>query len=574
MANKKLTIKEFEIISVRDLAYKIKAIDDYIADPKTEEARAERRPNLAFFLGAGASRDSGIMLAGEMMKMFKDKIFEIHCPKLKTDKDKSSWLKNQKSWYKEGKEEYGRLFEKFSDTRRGRQRFIEEICRKNPLTGKSVEPSFGYVVLADLLLRNYIDTVITTNFDDLVYIASTTFTGNRPIVYAYGILASEMKISTSHSRVLKLHGDFLYSNIVNTDDEMSAKSDAINTPGKDAREIISSLNMEHQVRTVLDNFGIIVVGYAGGDDTIMTLLEQVSENNGFYWCYVEGYPPDADVLALVESKNGKLVEITGFDDLMNGISEITGFSLDDLLISFDRRKENLVNRITKFKEDSAKKSIGVYANQLNEKPSENLSAVDYFVLGYKAGVENNLTSAEEYYRKAVELNPNYADAYNNLGIIVYKDENRQKEAEGYYRKAIELNPNYADAYYNLGVMFGKDETRQEAEKYYRKAIELNPNFLNAYCNLGVLLTKDETRYQEAEENYRKALELNPKDADIYYNLAELNRRKNNPDEFFKYLKQAIELNSEHKVLARNDPDFEALHDDKRFWEIVGRDEEE
>jgi tetratricopeptide (TPR) repeat protein len=525
MPKKRITIEDVPSISIRDLAFKIKEVDDYIKNPKTEQARANRKPNLAFFLGAGASKDSGVILAGEMTKMFKEKIFEVHCHELETDKEKGAWLKAQ-GWYKEGKKEYGCLFEKFRDTKSGRQRFIEAICDKNPLTGKIVEPSFGYVVLADLLLRNYINTVVTTNFDDLVYIASTTFTGNRPIVYAYGILASEMKINAAHSKVLKLHGDYLYSNIVNTAAEMFAQSNAVKEPDKDSREIISNLNMERQVRTVLDNFGLVVVGYAGGDETVIKLLEQVSENNGFYWCYVKGFPPDADVLELVQRKNGKLVEIIGFDDMMKEISDITDFSIDDLLESFERRKENLVERITKFNEDYTKKSIGEYAVELTEKQkdntSENLSAVDYFVLGFKAAEDENFSLAEESYRKTIELNPNYATAYNNLGNLLFKDESRLKEAEESYRKAIELNPNYANAYNNLGNLLTKDESRlKEAEESYRKAIELNLNHATAYNNLGNLLFKDESRLKEAEESYRKAIELNPNYVNAYNNLGNL-----------------------------------------------------
>jgi hypothetical protein len=84
MAKKKLTVADFEPISARDLAYKIKAVDFGFKNPKSEEARTSRRPNLAFFLGAGASKDSGIILAGEMMKIFKNEIFEINCPELET----------------------------------------------------------------------------------------------------------------------------------------------------------------------------------------------------------------------------------------------------------------------------------------------------------------------------------------------------------------------------------------------------------------------------------------------------------------------------------------------------------
>ena len=525
MAEKKIKLEDVSHISVKKLASKIKAVDRQTINLKGQAAVTARKPQYALFLGAGASVESGIITAGQMMKIFKEEIFGNDCAELETDGEKEKWLKQQK-WYKDGKNEYGCLFEQFADTKTERQRFIENICDKNPLTKRDVEPSFGYVVLADLLLRNYINTVVSTNFDDLVYIAATTFTGIRPIVYAYGILASEMKMTAPHSKVLKLHGDYLYSNIVNTSDEMLVQSNAVAGKTADSREIISNLNMERQVRTVLDNFGLIVVGYSGGDATVMKLLEQVSEHNGFYWCYRKDSPPDEDVLKLVKSKNGKLVEIGGFDDLMKEISDRTEFSIEDLLESFERRKENLVKRITEFNESYKKKPLNEYAIELIEKqkdkPSDNLSAVEHLILGNKAYNEENYTLAEEHYRKGIELNPNYADAYNNLGVLLAKDEKRFPEAEAKYNKAIELNPNYSEAYNNLGVLLAKDEKRfDEAEAKYNKAIELNPNDAEAYNNLGSLLTKDEKRFDEAEAKYNKAIELNPNYASAYYNLVVL-----------------------------------------------------
>ncbi len=63
----------------------------------------------------------------------------------------------------------------------------------------------------------------------------------------------------------------------------------------------------------------------------------------------------------------EIFNITGFDDLMKEISEATDFSIDDLLESFERRKENLVERITKFNDNYTKKSLGEYADELTEK---------------------------------------------------------------------------------------------------------------------------------------------------------------------------------------------------------------
>jgi tetratricopeptide (TPR) repeat protein len=54
------------------------------------------------------------------------------------------------------------------------------------------------------------------------------------------------------------------------------------------------------------------------------------------------------------------------------------------------------------------------------------------------------------YNKAIELNPDFADAYNNRGIAKY-DLGDYRGAIQDYNKAIELNPDFADAYYNRGI---------------------------------------------------------------------------------------------------------------------------
>lgn len=566
MAKKKLTVSDVESITVRELAFRIKEVDRYIRDPKAADAPERRNPHLAFFLGAGASKDSGVILASEMMQIFKSEIFEIHCPELGNE-EKAAWLKSQ-SWYKNGKDEYGCLFEKFQHTKSGRQRFIESICEKNPLTDKKVEPSFGYLVLSDLLLRNYINTVVTTNFDDLVYIASTTFTGNRPIVYAYGILASEMKVNSPHSRVLKLHGDYLYSNIVNIAEEMHTQSNAVRNPARDSREFISNLNMERQVRSVLDNFGLIVVGYSGGDKTIMDLLKDVSENNGFYWCYVKDYPPDIDVLELVQGKKGKLIEINGFDDLFNEISNVTGFSVENLLESFEKRKDDLVKRITEFKESYSRKPLNEYAEELKkEKHSKNLSASDYFVLAYKAYNDGDFTIAEQYYRKAIELNPKDSHAYNNLANVLDENESRWKEAEENYKKAIELNPQDAGAYHNLGLLFLKQGKIGDAKQAFENSAETDENYPNPLIGLAGIY-KRKGNSEEAKKYADKAREI-LKDGD-FYNLACLNAILEEKAEALKYLKLAVERDSSYKRLAKTDPDFDWVRDDEQFWEIIGK----
>ena len=63
--------------------------------------------------------------------------------------------------------------------------------------------------------------------------------------------------------------------------------------------------------------------------------------------------------------------------------------------------------------------------------------------------EGRLDKAIEDYTKAIELNPQHANAYHNRGLAWSKKGDRDKAIED-YNKAIELNPQYADAYNNRG----------------------------------------------------------------------------------------------------------------------------
>jgi Flp pilus assembly protein TadD/NAD-dependent SIR2 family protein deacetylase len=503
-------------VSVRELAHKIKGYGD---------------PRFAFFLGAGASRQSNIITAGEMMRFFRERIIAQCCPdSAKTNAEKEAWLSEQ-DWYKEPCSEYCKLFEKYEPKEIGRQRYIESI-----IEGR--EPSFGYVVLANLMANKYINTIITTNFDDLVYSACTTFTSIRPIVYAYGVMASEMRITAQRPKILKLHGDFLYSTLKNTGDELAEQDP----------------NMARQLRQVLSEYGLIVVGYSGGDESIMKILAQISDRNDLYWCLRRGEKPNDAVKKLLRDKGGFIVEIEGFDEMMNEIRRVVEFDVPKMVGSIQERQNQMIEQFKKFESQYSADILGEIAEALkepatNEDENRKIQALKFFSQAYKAQEAGDLSKAEELYGKVIELNPNDADAYSNLGLLL-SDTERKDEAEAAYRKAIELNPNYAIAYNNLGNLLNDTERKDEAEAAYRKAIELNPNDADAYSNLGLLLS-DTERKDEAEAAYRKAIELNPNDADAYYNLGLLLSDTERKDEAEAAYRKAIELNPNYAIAYNN-----------------------
>ena len=162
------------------------------------------------------------------------------------------------------------------------------------------------------------------------------------------------------------------------------------------------------------------------------------------------------------------------------------------------------------------KVIGALLNRTN-RLSEALNACQKSVLlePNNAEAHNNLANtfhkigkfeaAESSCRQAIEIEPNYAEAYNNLGNIL-RDLYRFEEALISFKEAISLKSNYAEAYNNLANTFHKIGKFEAAESSYRKAISFDINYAEAYNNLGVLL-KELGRHAEADKCYRDALKI-------------------------------------------------------------------
>lgn len=112
-------------------------------------------------------------------------------------------------------------------------------------------------------------------------------------------------------------------------------------------------------------------------------------------------------------------------------------------------------------------------------------------------------------RRALELDDNLAEAHTALGYALLTYDRNFEEARIHLTRAIELNPNYATAYqwYTDGylVAFGKTD---EAIDYIKKAHEIDPSSLiiNIQMGLCYVYARD---YDEAEEQFRKTIELDP-----------------------------------------------------------------
>ena len=84
------------------------------------------------------------------------------------------------------------------------------------------------------------------------------------------------------------------------------------------------------------------------------------------------------------------------------------------------------------------------------------------IVGAANGGLDQFEDAEGYFRRASQLEPDYADSHNNLGNVL-KEQNKLEEAEYSYRTALGLDPRFAEAHYNLGIVLDRQGELEEAE---------------------------------------------------------------------------------------------------------------
>ena len=108
-----------------------------------------------------------------------------------------------------------------------------------------------------------------------------------------------------------------------------------------------------------------------------------------------------------------------------------------------------------------------------------------------------IDEAEVYFAKALELNPDYTEAYNNLGIILYRL-GKIDEAVASYKKAIKLQPDYAmpwkNIFFPLNVIKSQTSSAEDHlplldEQVTSKYAQAAKSILNYRLNLGSLATE-------------------------------------------------------------------------------------
>lgn len=115
---------------------------------------------------------------------------------------------------------------------------------------------------------------------------------------------------------------------------------------------------------------------------------------------------------------------------------------------------------------------------------------EFYVL--KATADISLGATDEAIagcRKAIELDPNFAEAHATIGDALAHYHKRMPEAIAAYQTALKLNPNLFTAYASLGQIFMDLKDEKKAEEVYRQGMAADPTHMSGRFQLGRLLVR-------------------------------------------------------------------------------------
>jgi tetratricopeptide (TPR) repeat protein len=207
----------------------------------------------------------------------------------------------------------------------------------------------------------------------------------------------------------------------------------------------------------------------------------------------------------------------------------------------------------------------------------------YYHLGSLAYQQDQYDKAEDYFNKALLLNPNFEQAYYDLAgmqINIHKpgDALRTLEkARGVFRQTFVSEffsalaysglKNFTEAlthftsaeviaratepkrlnhqfYFQLAATYERNHDYVEAEKYFEKCLELSPDYAEALNYLGYMWAERGVNLDKARGMIEKAVKLEPKNAAFLDSLGWVLFRLNQPKDALSYLLKAVELSKE------------------------------
>ncbi|MDY7024386.1 MAG: tetratricopeptide repeat protein, partial [Cyanobacteriota bacterium] len=186
------------------------------------------------------------------------------------------------------------------------------------------------------------------------------------------------------------------------------------------------------------------------------------------------------------------------------------------------------------------KAIVICKQALTLQPDSKIASEIYKVLGIASQMQGEVEKAFQFYLKSLELKPDDAEIYHNIGSL-YARKKQWQDAILSYQAALNLDPKLESAYLNLGNARIKLSLFDDAIAYYHQLIKFNPNLALAYQKLGDIFFQLQ-QWDEAISAFNHVIELNPNSAWSYQHLGKIYIYKQQWENAIQACIQAIKIN--------------------------------
>lgn len=221
---------------------------------------------------------------------------------------------------------------------------------------------------------------------------------------------------------------------------------------------------------------------------------------------------------------------------------LAGYSLKTVLRNRDWKDD-----FTLFKADAK--------NSPNSAKIHNALGGEYLTQSEKPGLDTKtkneyVKEAERVLTRAITIYPEYMNALLLMGNAKYKLYDSLPEAMYYYKKTLEMKPNYFEGNFNLGCILLEKNKAKESIPYFKKAISAKPEKFEPYYNIAEAYFKSE-QPDSAISAFNRVIAITydkSRKALCYYKIGlSYGKQKNDLDNAIKSLTKAIELDPESVV---------------------------
>ena len=228
--------------------------------------------------------------------------------------------------------------------------------------------------------------------------------------------------------------------------------------------------------------------------------------------------------------------------------------LEDVFAIQDEIAQNIARALRVMLSDNEKRAI-------EKIPTRDVQAYDYYLRGRQVFFEfrrKSLEYARQMFARAIVIDPTYAAAFAgvaNCSSILYMyieaTQDNVREAATASRRAVELDPESAEAHTSRGLAESLNKNYQEAEREFETAIRLNPRLYEAFYFYGRSCFA-KGNMEEAAAHFRRASELDSTDYQSLVQLEQCFRALNRMQEAHQVNEDALRVVERHIQLQPGD----------------------